>query len=823
MTYPRDFEDKIDFTAVRRELKHKCLCLLGERRCDEMHFSARFNDVTLWLDQTAEMLALLESNAQLPTEHYIDCTQLLSSIRAQGSMLIEQELHSLRLSLSAITAVAKFFENNNDVTTRCPHLKELTAGMQTFPEIESAISQILDKFGNIRDNASPQLSTITRQIASTTASIATLMRRVVTAAKAAGYLDKDAAPSVRDGRLVIPVSPTHKRQINGIVHDESASGRTVFIEPAEVVEANNTIRELENERRREIIRILTETAALIRPHISEMLESYETLGQIDFMRAKALYAQQTGGCRPHVEPKAQIEWYHAVHPVLLLSLTAQGKETIPLNIELGGNNRILLISGPNAGGKSVCLKTVAIVQFMAQCGMLPPAYYNSHFGIFDDIMIDIGDEQSIENDLSTYSSHLTNMKTFLSKASERSLILIDEFGTGTEPQIGGAIAQAILDRINRQRVMGVITTHYQNLKHFAEQTEGIVNGAMLYDRQQMRPLFQLSIGYPGSSFAIEIARKIGLPADVVAEAQKIVGSDYIDMDKHLLDIARDRRYWQSKRQQIHDREKRLSQLTDQYEAAINELRTEQRRILKAAHDEAKEILAKSNATVERTIREIREAEAEKETTKRLRQQIENLKTKLENEELAVKPITTSIKVPHQPKTKKEMTPIKKKATISLGDIVKIDGTDAKATVIDIDGREAIVAMGTNITSRIPLARLTKTTGNSNGSLTRREPPQEIITAANNSAYTDDSRKRQLKFNPQIDIRGFRTDEAIQVVTYFIDDAIQFNAGRVRILHGTGNGILRQFVRQYLSTVKGISGYHDEDVRFGGAGITVVDI
>lgn len=823
MTYPKDFEEKIDFTAVRRELKRTCLCFLGERRCDEMQFSSRLDEVALWLDQTAEMRYLIESDAKLPTDHYIDCTQQLASIRAQGSMLSEQELHSLQLSLSAISAVAQFFESNDNVKSRCPRLKELTAGMKTFPEIETAISRVLDKFGNIRDDASVQLSAITRQIASTTSSIATLMRRVVAAAKTAGYLEKDAAPSVRDGRLVIPVSPAHKRQINGIVHDESASGRTVFIEPAEVVEANNAIRELENERHREIIRILTETADLLRPHIDEMLGSYSILGEIDFIRAKALYALQTGGNRPHLEHKAQIEWYHAVHPVLLTSLTAQGKETVPLNINLNEDNRILLISGPNAGGKSVCLKTVATVQYMAQCGMLPPAYDNSHFGVFDNIMIDIGDEQSIENDLSTYSSHLTNMKAFLSKASERSLILIDEFGAGTEPQIGGAIAQAILARLNQQRAMGVITTHYQNLKHFAEQTAGIVNGAMLYDRQQMRPLFQLSIGYPGSSFAIEIARKIGLPADVITEAQAIVGSDYIDMDKYLLDIARDRRYWQSKRQQIHDREKRLTQQTEQYEAAINELRTERRKILDAARDEAKEILAKSNSAVERTIREIREAQAERESTKRLRQQLDELKAKLENEEIAAKPITTSIKLPGQPKAKKEKIPTKKKAPISLGDSVKIDGTDAKATVIDIDGKEAIVAIGTNITSRIPLARLSKTNGGAKENGVSKDTEQEKTVSGRDSTYTDNSRKRQLQFNPQIDIRGFRTDEAVQAVTYFIDDAIQFNAGRVRILHGTGNGILRQYVRQYLSTVKGISGYHDEDVRFGGAGITVVDI
>ena len=472
---------------------------------------------------------------------------------------------------------------------------------------------------------------IKQAIQATTASINGILRRIISEGKTAGILDNDVSPSVRDGRLVIPVAPMNKRKIQGIVHDESATGKTVFIEPGEIVEANNTIRELEGEMRREIIRILTAMSDLIRPHIDEMLVSYDILGQIDFIRSKALFAQELNCNMPHLEHKPQIEWYHAVHPALYLSLKEHGKEVVPLDIKLDGKDRILLISGPNAGGKSVCLKTVGVIQYMTQCGMLPPVYANSHIGIFNSIFIDIGDEQSLENDLSTYSSHITNMKHFLLKADNSTIVLIDEFGGGTEPQIGGAIAQAILHQLNEKKTFGVITTHYQNLKTFAEDNDGIVNGAMLYDRGKMQPLFKLSVGYPGSSFAIEIARKIGLPKDVVEEAIEIVGSDYVNMDKYLLDIARDRRYWENKRQEIHAKQKKIDAIVEKYNEQAASLNKERRDIIHAARQEAKELLAKSNSTIERTIHDIKRAQAQKEQTKEIRKQLEEFKSRLMNE------------------------------------------------------------------------------------------------------------------------------------------------------------------------------------------------
>lgn len=815
MIYPKNFEDKIDFTAIRKLLKEKCLCELGAQCCDKMRFCSDYDAVLTMLAQTSELVSVLSSGTEFPADDYIDITSAIARVRAMGAYMLENELYALRRSLVTISAISRFFAS--DAAENCPKLRELVEPMPTFPEVVDAIGRVLDKFGNIRDDASPELLAIKRQIASTTASVNGLLRRVISQGRAEGYIDKDASPSVRDGRLVIPVAPMNKRRLRGIVHDESATGRTVYIEPAEIVEANNTIRELEGEMRREIVRILTAVSDQIRPLADDMLAAYAVMGQIDFIRAKAIFAAQIDASMPHIEPEPQIDWYHAVHPTLLLSLTSQGKEVVPLNINLGDKERILIISGPNAGGKSVCLKTVSVVQYMTQCGLLPPVYSNSHVGIFRNIFVDIGDEQSIENDLSTYSSHLTNMKTILGRGDGASLVLIDEFGGGTDPQIGGAIAQAILARMNEKGVFGVITTHYQNLKHFAEDTPGIVNGAMLYDRQQMRPLFQLSIGYPGSSFAVEIARKIGLPADVISEAERIAGSDYINIDKYLLDIARDRRYWESKRMDVRGKEKRLEALIEQYENEIGELNGQRKQIIKAAKEEAKEIINRSNATIERTISDIKTAQAERERTKEARRRIDELKANLESDGGGSADVELRPKL-RRPKKRRKTTQVPAAANVALepiveGDYVTLDGGNSPLKVLELDGKEAVVAIG-DFSSRVAVSRLRKT---------RRPAAPAATVATVTSATAEDIRRRQLKFKQEIDVRGFRADEAVQAVMYFIDDALQFNAKTVRILHGTGNGILRDRIREYLNTVGGVSSYRDEHVQLGGAGITVVEL
>lgn len=813
MIYPANFESKIGFDTLRRVVEERCMSPLGTAHCKAMAYSSDYGTVLRKLSEVNEFLSIITTHAEFPLNDFHDVTPALNSIRVPGAYMSAEELFRLRKSLGTIGAISVFFTHKDEEgAAPYPCLSELCAGMQSFNPVMKEIDVILDKFGNIKDNASPELLSIKRAIQTTTASINGILRRIITEGKLSGVLDADVSPSVRDGRLVIPVAPMNKRKIQGIVHDESATGKTVYIEPGEIVEANNTIRELENDMRREIIRILTAMADMIRPYIDEMLISYDILGQIDFIRAKALFAQELDCNMPHLERTPQIEWYHAVHPTLFLSLREHGKSVVPLDIKLDGKDRILLISGPNAGGKSVCLKTVGVVQYMTQCGMLPPVYENSHIGVFDNIFIDIGDEQSLENDLSTYSSHITNMKYFLQKANDSTIVLIDEFGGGTEPQIGGAIAQAILHQLNEKKTFGVITTHYQNLKTFADDSEGIVNGAMLYDRGKMQPLFKLSIGYPGSSFAIEIARKIGLPQNVVNEAIEIVGSDYVNMDKYLLDIARDRRYWENKRQEIHAKQKRIDEIVEKYNTQAENLNKERREIIHAARQEAKEILAKSNSTIERTIHDIKRVQADKERTKEIRRQLDEFKSRImqgEEDDVAVQ----SLPVKNKKKKHKSEKIVEPEIILAVNDYVTMEGNSTVGQVLSIEGKNAVVAFGM-LKTKVEIKKLKK----SQATATTKQEKSFVSRAT-----SDEIRKRQLNFKQEIDVRGMRADEAIQAVTYFIDDATQFNARQVRILHGTGTGILKVRIREYLNAVHGVKSYRDEHVQFGGAGITVVEL
>ncbi|MBQ6080381.1 MAG: Smr/MutS family protein [Muribaculaceae bacterium] len=816
MIYPSNFETKIGFDAVRRELERHCVSALGAANVPQLRFSTRRDEVLRWLEETNEFLSIVQTGKEFPLSYYFDLRVVLKEVVTPGTYFSAEHLFDLQRLLVTVTQVVRFFAPDSDGIRPYPRLCELTSGMQSFPDLSNAIGHVLDKAGNIKDTASPRLRDLRAAIAHVTSSINGTLRRIIAQGKQDGILEADVQPSLRDGRLVLPVSAMNKRKLHGIVHDESATGKTVFIEPDAIVEANNRIRETEAEIAREIIRILIEVTDHIRPHIDELSGVLDTLGKLDFIRAKALFAQDVGAQMCHIDRKPVVEWYNAVHPALLLSLREQHKEVVPLNIALNNKDRILVISGPNAGGKSVCLKTVGIVQYMIQCGLLPTLRDNSHAGLFNDIFIDIGDQQSIENDLSTYSSHLQNMKLFLSRGGKETLILIDEMGSGTEPQIGGAIAESILQQLNEHKVMGVVTTHYQNLKHFADATDGVVNGAMLYDRQRMQPLFQLSMGYPGSSFAIEIARKTGLPQQVIDKAAEIVGSDYINMDKYLLDIVRDRRYWENKRQDVRAKEKRLDKMITDYEERLDNIRAEHRQIIHDARSEAQEILRDSNAQIERTIKEIRNEQAEKERTKELRRQLDEFKKRLTAEE------------PEAPERLKELTPKSKprrkqpkksapkaeakNRPLQAGDNVVLKGTTTVGTLISIDEKYALVAFG-NIKTRIETDKVERTM--------RKEklPKAESL----GRTTTDEIRNRQLNFKPDIDVRGMRADEAIQAITYFIDDAIQFNAQRVRILHGTGTGALKVAIREYLHGVNGVKSYHDEHVQFGGAGITVIDL
>lgn len=819
MIYPENFEIKIGFDAIRKRIESLCTSTLGVEKCREMGFSTDYCTVLQELNETNEFLQILVSKKEFPSSDFFDVTASLNSIRIEGAYMSVEELYKVMRSLVVMDVITAFFRRKDDDSAlQYPTLYALCENMHSFPMIIHEIDSILDKYGNMKDNASPTLLSLKKSINSVTSSINGTLRRIISQGQQNGVLGKDINPSVRDGRIVIPVAPMNKRKIQGIVHDESATGKTVFIEPSEIVEANNMIRELEGDIRREILRILQNVASVIRPFIDDLLESYDIMGQFDFIRAKARFAEEINACLPHIEKSIQLEWYHAFHPILYLSLCEQGKKIVPLDIKLDNENRILVISGPNAGGKSVCLKTVGMVQYMVQCGLLPPVYSNSHIGIFQSLIIDIGDEQSIENDLSTYSSHLTNMKVALINGNAQTLILIDEFGSGTEPQIGGSIAQAILHRFNDKKMYGVITTHYQNLKLFADNTQGIINGAMLYDRSKMEPLFQLSIGYPGSSFAIEIARKIGLPQDVINDAQKIVGSDYVNMDKYLLDISRDKKYWENKRQDIRIKQKKIDEIAEKYNSQLEKVKSEQNEIIKAAKGEAKNILMHSNAIVERTILEIKKAQAQKEETKQIRKQLEDFKAKLfaEGEPPALQNLKP-IRVPKEHSKRKPAAVLHKAVTASaplnVGDYAKLDDKMGGGKILSIDGKWAMVAFG-NLKTRVELSRLERVSASS-------VKKQDISFVGNDT--TNEIRSRQLDFKPEIDVRGMRADEALQAVTYFIDDAIQFNISRVRILHGTGTGILRIRIREYLDTIQGVKSYRDEHVQYGGAGITVVEI
>lgn len=814
MIYPNSFENKVGFTAIRSLLKERCQSPAGVDYCDSMAFSTDYEVVKASLISTSELVTILESGEDFPLSGISDISQLLATIRIPGTMIPAQELTQVRKGLETIGGLVAFFNSKrHEEGSEYPYLDEKARLLVAFPEIIRMIDRIIDRFGNIKDNASPGLAAIRSQLSATAGTINSMMRRVISRAAQAGYIEPDTNPAIRDGRLVIPVPPMNKRRISGIVHDESASGKTVFIEPAEIVEANNRVRELQLEERREIARILTLLADDLRPHIDEISASLSIVGELDFIHAKALFAREIDAHMPILESKPEIEWYHAVHPGLLLSLRRQGKEIVPLDITLTSHNRILIISGPNAGGKSVCLKTVGIVQYMAQCGILPPVYENSHIGIFSDIFVNIGDDQSIEDDLSTYSSHLKDMKYFLAHGNRSTLVLIDEFGGGTEPQIGGAIAQAILKQFNGKEMWGVITTHFQNLKHFAEDTDGLINGSMLYDRHLMRPMFRLSIGNPGSSFAVEIARKIGLPDYIISDAEEIVGSDYINMDKYLLDIARDRRYWENKRLAIRQKEKKLEAQLTRYEDEAQQLRDSRRAILNEAKEEAKKILEGSNASIERTIHEIKLAQAEKEKTIEARRRLTEEKERLANDDSREHPLLE--KAPKRKKPKAANDSKKTDRPIRIGDNVKLDGQGTVGEVLAIEGKNATVAFGI-LKTNVKLDRLKLT-------IARAQSGATNTTAVIGGATSDSQREHQLNFKQEIDVRGMRVDEAIQALTYYIDDAIRFNAKTVRILHGTGTGALRQYLRQYLDTVPGVRSYRDEHVQFGGAGITVVDL
>ena len=841
MIYPSNFENKIQFSEIRSLLKGYCLCQLGKDKVDEMAFSGDVAVINTMLRQTREFRRLQEDSDDFPLQFFFDMRESIKRIRLEGTHLEENEIFDLRRSLETIAAIVRFLDRgSDDGVYDYPTLHELTEGVLTFPEILRRIDQILDKYGKVKDSASPALADIRMQLHKAEGSVSRTLYNILRAAQSEGLVDKDVTPTVRDGRLVVPIAPGLKRKIKGIVHDESSTGKTVFVEPTEVVEANNRIRELEAEERREVVRILVDFTKLVRPYVNEIIYAYLLLAEIDFIRARAEFAALVGGIEPEVQAAPVIDWISSRHPLLWLALKKQDKPVVPLDITLTRDRHILIISGPNAGGKSVCLKTVGLLQYMLQCGLSVPMSERSTVGVFKNLMIDIGDEQSIENDLSTYSSHLLNMKTMMRQANDGTLLLIDEFGTGTEPQIGGAMAEAVLNQFVKKQAWGVITTHYQNLKHYADSHDGIANGAMLYDRHEMRPLFQLAIGQPGSSFAIEIARKTGIPEEVIKEASEMVGSDYIQSDKYLQDIVRDKRYWENKRQNVHQREKELERTVARYEKEIADLEQSRKDILRKAKEQAEELLKESNKKIENAIREIRESQAEKEETKRIREELNEFKAGVSeidakaNDDLIAKKIRQiqERKERHK-KHKDEKAERERQAAAKLreaaskaakkegrnlevGDSVKIKGLSTVGKIESMDGKNATVIFG-GMRTKMPASRLEYV----DMAEAKKEDVAPVFNVSRETRETIDNRK--LNFHQDLDVRGMRGDEALNAVMYFIDDACLVGMSRVRILHGKGNGILRQLIRQYLATVPSVTSFRDEHVQFGGAGITVVDI
>ena len=842
MIYPQHFEHKIGFAEIRQLLSNHCLSSLGRSRVEQMTFLTRVEDIRLRHQQIQEFRRIMAEETELPEQDFFDLRPTIQRIRIEGVHLDEKELHTLYLSLRTLHSWVAILRNEEDEQPTYPALHKLTEGVFTFHSITKRAEQILDRYGRISDNATPELASIRQELRKHEGSVSRTLNKILKAAQAEGWVDKDVVPTLRDGRLVIPAAPAMKRKLKGIIHDESSTGKTVFIEPAEVVEVNNHIRELEAEEKREVIRILKDFTELLRPNIPELTRGYEFLADVEFVRAKAHLADQIGGISPQIEKNPHIDWTLAQHPLLALTLKKQGKKVVPLEIELNKKQRILVISGPNAGGKSVCLKTVGLLQYMLQCGLAVPMGENSRCGIFKDIFIDIGDEQSIEDDLSTYSSHLLNMKNMMRGCNPHSLLLIDEFGGGTEPTIGGAIAEAVLKRFVKDGAYGVITTHYQNLKHFAEDTPGVVNGAMLYDRHRMEALFQLQIGNPGSSFAVEIARKIGIPEEVIADATEIVGQDYVNADKYLLDITRDKRYWEGKRQTIHSQEKQMENTIQRYESEMAELKEKRKEIIREAKKQAEQMLQDSNAIIEKTIREIKEAQAAKDRTRKARQEIDEFRARLEEEQRHEHDLMIERKMQQIQDRRKRKLERKEKnqnekqnenesrkakeessnsqlstlnSHLKKGDTVKIKGQTTVGTIEEIDGKKAFVTFGM-VRTKVELSRLVAATKKE-----KIDTATQIVTFVSKETQKQ-VREKHLNFHQEIDVRGMRGDEALQAVTYFIDDAILVGANQVRILHGTGSGILRQLIRQYLQTVSGVSSVHDEHVQFGGAGITVVE-
>lgn len=828
MIYPASFEQKIGFDRLREQVAARCTMHAARELLAAETFSTSPQEIERRLALADEMRLLLDMERDFPGGEYPDTDEVVAKLRVAGTFLDVAEVVLLQRALALIGAVVEFIGRRGE---HYPALHDLTHGVESFPEIVRRIEAIVDRFGNVRDTASPALAEVRRAIREREGQAAKRLQAVLSAAKGAGIVEADAQISIRDGRAVIPVSASNKRKLNGFIHDESATGRTFYVEPVEVVEINNELRELEYAERREIVRILTEFTESIRPDAELIAASGDCLAQIDMLRAKGRWASENGCVRPILSTDDRLVLKNARHPLLQQTLRAQGREIVPLDLQLDRRKHILVISGPNAGGKSVCLKTTGIVQYMFQCGFPVPVSEISELPVFRSIYIDIGDEQSIDNDLSTYSSHLLNMKHMLAGASDRTLVLIDEFGSGTEPNIGGAIAEAILERLLAKGCYGVITTHYANIKYYASSTEGIANGAMMFDVQQIRPLFRLEMGKPGSSFAIEIARKIGLPEEIIRAASEKAGSDHINLEKQLREIARDKHYWEQKRDRIRLTDRKVEELEQTYSEQLSKIRAERQEILRRAKQEAQQLIADANRQIENTIRTIREAQAEKELTRLARRELDDFRETVEQTDTAERDAAVAREIERIERRRQRRAerreregaaegkapaeaPAPVRREVEVGSKVRMAGQEMVGVVQSLKGKRAQVAFGQILTT-VDKSQLEVVSNSEYREATRPVTARTVVSA--------DISSRKLNFKDHIDVRGMRVAEALEAVQDLIDDALMVGVGTVTILHGKGTGALKEEIRRYLRTVPEVVSAVDEHADRGGAGITIVTL
>jgi DNA mismatch repair protein MutS2 len=826
MNYPGNFESKIGFDRIRESIGRGCLSETARQMLAEEGFLTDFGLIREKLLRTRECMVMMEEE-EFAVDPYPDVNQALTKLKVEGSYLDLDEVVALRKNLDVVRGILHFFKKT-DRPEKYPQLFSLSREVRVYPFILERMDKVLSKNGKIRDHASRELAQIRAGLAAKEKQVARRLQSILKSVQQEGTTDPDVSVSLRNGRPVIPVPASKKRQLSGIIHDESASGKTVFIEPSEVVGINNEIRELEYAENREIIRILTRLTDDLKPYADELRQLSGFLAGLDLIQAKAKYAREIGAVMPEVVASPLVEWKAAVHPLLYKTLQKEKRRIVPLDIRLDKNARILVISGPNAGGKSVCLKTLGLLQYMVQCGFPVPMDPDSRVGIFNRIFIDIGDDQSIDNDLSTYSSHLLNMKYFTRHADAGTLLLIDEFGSGTEPALGGAIAEAILDRINRQSAWGVVTTHYSNLKHFAAEAGGIENGAMLFDTGKMQPLYRLEIGQPGSSFAFEIARNIGLPEEIIKAAADRVGEDHITFDRHLREIIRDKRYWETKRDRIRISEKKLQETLGKYAEELDRAEKTRKEILKKAREEAEELLRQANRKIENTIREIREAEAAKEKTRQAREKLATFRETEVREAEAKKDAfaekIASIKSEEKKIRQKrqrfgQLEPSRKAPekpldpSIRKGDHVVMKGQEVAGEVLERKGNKASVQFG-HLTTRVEVDKLEKV------SPERVETPDRA-GPGRGDFHDWDLARRKMQFRPEIDVRGQRAEEALRNVTALVDEAIMVQSRELRILHGKGDGVLRHLIREYLGSIDLVESFGDEHVDLGGAGVTIV--